>query len=101
MSAAAKKIEISPALQAAISEAVEVAVTKALAKHTPEQAACDRVLRLPEVLKICGLSRSSIYALIDKGEFPGGFLIGPNARAWLQSDVQAWLQSRVTAAKDA
>ncbi|EFM0226016.1 MULTISPECIES: AlpA family transcriptional regulator, partial [Enterobacteriaceae] len=30
----------------------------------------ERFLRLPEVMHLCGLSRSTIYELIRKGEFP-------------------------------
>ncbi len=42
----------------------------------------ERFLRLPEVMHLCGLSRSTIYELIRKGEFPpqvslGGKKCGP------------------------
>jgi prophage regulatory protein len=52
------------------------------------------VLRLPEVKRRTGLSRSSIYNKIAKGEFPSGFLLGPRARGWLESDIDDWIASR-------
>lgn len=96
-----KVIQLSPDLRNAIREEVTAAVRDALAQQAPALAASDRALRLPEVMKITGLSRSSLYSLIQQGEFCPGFMIGPNARAWLHSDVMAWLNNRVAAAKGA
>ena len=96
-----KIVEISPELRRAIREEVTVAVRDALSTQAPALAATDRALRLPEVMHTCALSRSSIYALMAQGEFPSGFMIGPNARAWLYSDVMAWLNSRIAATKEA
>jgi predicted DNA-binding transcriptional regulator AlpA len=31
---------------------------------------------------------------IETEGFPRGMLLGPNSRAWRESDVEAWLQSR-------
>lgn len=53
-----------------------------------------RILRLPAVIEYTGLSRSSIYRLIDKGAFPAPILIGEKATAWLEDDLKAWLESR-------
>ena len=33
---------------------------------------------------------------IAKEGFPPGILLGPNSRAWLESDIEAWLASRPT-----
>jgi predicted DNA-binding transcriptional regulator AlpA len=33
---------------------------------------------------------------IEKEGFPPGILLGPNSRAWLESDIDAWLASRPT-----
>ena len=92
-----KVIQISPDLRNAIREEVTAAIRDALAQQAPVLAAVDRAMRLPEVMRTCALSRSSIYALIAQGEFPAGFLVGPNARAWLLSEVQAWIAARVAA----
>lgn len=58
----------------------------------------NRHLRLPAVKDATGLSRSGLYALMDKGEFPRPIRIGQRAVAWPESAVIAWLAERPTAA---
>ena len=41
------------------------------------------------------LSRSSIYELIARGEFPKPLKIYGRRVAWLESAVDAWIQSRI------
>ena len=53
----------------------------------------EKLLRRPEVEAITGLSCSSIYALMAKGEFPRPMRVGPRAVAWRDSDVQEWIDS--------
>lgn len=55
----------------------------------------DRVLRLPEVLKITGLSHSTIWRKEKEGTFPGRLSLGPNSSGWLMSEVNEWLESMV------
>jgi prophage regulatory protein len=55
-----------------------------------------RVLaRLPVVLKVSGLGRSTIYRWIADGSFPPPVRLGPRAVAWRWSDLDRWTQSRV------
>ena len=54
----------------------------------------DRLLRRREVEEITGLSRSTIYRLMDAGEFPQAKSIGPNCVRWLLSEIIAWMESR-------
>lgn len=54
----------------------------------------DRLLRRREVEAITGLSRSSIYRLMQDGEFPRPVRVGPAAVRWRSGDVTAWLESR-------
>ena len=61
----------------------------------------DKLHRRPAVEEITGLSRSTIYALMDDGEFPRPVRIGRRAVAWRDSDLTAWLASRETAFKEA
>ncbi|NCO04306.1 MAG: AlpA family transcriptional regulator [Alphaproteobacteria bacterium] len=53
------------------------------------------LLRLPEVIKRTGLSRSTIYAYIDKGDFPKPVKIGLRAVAWHEVKIDSWIKSRV------
>lgn len=52
-----------------------------------------KILRLPEVIKITGRSRSSIYSDISKGCFPSPKKIGPRAIGWVENDVTTWLEN--------
>lgn len=56
-----------------------------------------RLLRRPEVEKRTGLSRSSIYALMDRGEFPRPRRIGQRAVAWDEATLERWLATRAEA----
>ena len=54
-----------------------------------------RVLaRLPTVLKMTGLGRSTIYRWIADGSFPPPVRLGPRAVAWRWSDLDEWTRSR-------
>ena len=44
-------------------------------------AADERFIRLPEVMRITGKSRTSIYLSIRRGEFPPAIDIGLRSRA--------------------
>lgn len=54
----------------------------------------DSLLRLAEVRRIVPLSSTSIYRLIQAGDFPPPVQIGPRASAWRWSDLTAWIDSR-------
>ena len=59
----------------------------------------DQHLRRTAVEAATGLSRSTIYAMMDRGEFPRPIRVGRRAVAWPQSVIQKWLADRPTAAK--
>ncbi len=54
-----------------------------------------KILRLKAVKEWTGLSRSTIYLMINKGEFPKNVRIGAKAVGWIDSDLQSWLESRI------
>jgi prophage regulatory protein len=56
----------------------------------------NRHLRRPAVEAATGLSRSSIYAMMDSRDFPRPIRIGRRAVAWPESSVLAWLADRPT-----
>ncbi|BCQ38010.1 hypothetical protein ERHA54_06130 [Erwinia rhapontici] len=55
----------------------------------------DRFMRLPEVISTCGLSRSTIYDLISREQFPSQISLGGKNVAWLASEVDDWMQTRI------
>lgn len=62
---------------------------------TTQPHAGERLIKIDEVQHICGLSRSSIYASIQRGEFPAQVKLSYKASAWLYSEVLAWINARV------
>jgi len=59
-------------------------------------AAAPTALLRRDVCRITALPRSSLYALIRRGEFPRPAKIGTRS-IWLSNEVQAWLQARFDA----
>jgi prophage regulatory protein len=53
-----------------------------------------RYLRRPAVEAMTGLSRSTIYDLMAKGEFPKPVKLTAKAVAWPESAIADWLASR-------
>ena len=49
----------------------------------------DRLLRRPQVEEITSMSRSSIYRLMQDGEFPRPVKVGSAAVRWRASDITA------------
>ena len=54
------------------------------------------IRRRPEVEKRTGLSRSAIYAMMDRDEFPSAIPLTAKAVGWLESSVESWIASRAT-----
>lgn len=61
--------------------------------------ASHQILRLKNVQKLIGLSRSSIYLRIANGTFPRPINLGGKAVGWLESEVQQWLENQVTSSR--
>jgi prophage regulatory protein len=59
-----------------------------------------RLIKLNEVLKITGLSKSSVYRLINQKDFPEQIRIIDNRVGWIESEVDDWVQSRIAASRD-
>ena len=53
------------------------------------------LLRLPEVMRLTGYGRSSIYSLIKQDKFPAAVrLAGGGAVAWRALDIQKWIEAQ-------
>ena len=52
-----------------------------------------KFLKLRDVIKLTGLSRSSIYSKVSSGDFPSQFRLGERSVAWLQSDIFEWMEN--------
>lgn len=54
----------------------------------------DRLLRRADVQELVGISTSTLYRWMDERDFPPGVMIGPNARRWWLSEVEAWIDEQ-------
>ena len=52
------------------------------------------IIRLPTVLRLTGLSRTSVYRKMEREEFPQRVDLGARAVGWLLSEVLEWIKSR-------
>ena len=57
----------------------------------------ERFMRLPEVIRISGLSRATIYELMRKDAFPQNVSLGGRNVAWPESEISAWVKARMAA----
>lgn len=51
-------------------------------------------LRMPMVMRITGLGRSTIYRLMAEEKFPCPVRLGQRAVAWRRCDIEAWSEAR-------
>ncbi len=52
------------------------------------------ILRIPQTSKKTGLSRSTIYSLLSRGEFPKPIKLSIRTVGFLESEVDQWLADR-------
>jgi len=56
-----------------------------------------QILKRSEVEKRYGLSRSTIYRLVERGEFPKPVRLTSHSVGWLESQLEEWLNNRIKA----
>ncbi len=72
-------------------------MTRMIERRMPVSA---RILRLPEVQRRTGLSRSTIYVRLDQGLFPRPVSLGARAVGWIESEVDEWIRERIAESRD-
>jgi prophage regulatory protein len=60
----------------------------------PAEPATPVFLRMPTVMRMTGLGRSTIYRLIANRKFPSPVRLGPRAVAWRRTDLDQWSEAR-------
>jgi prophage regulatory protein len=53
-----------------------------------------RLLRLPEVCKLVGLGKTTIYQLKADSQFPNPVRVGAHAVRWRMAEIVAWQEAR-------
>lgn len=54
-----------------------------------------RLIRVPEVLRRVGFSRTTMYELIKEGRFPDKIIIGARSVAFVESEIEAWIENTI------
>ncbi len=54
----------------------------------------DALLRLPTVQALTGLSKTTIYTLVSRRDFPQPIRRGNRCTRWRSANVTAWLQAQ-------
>ncbi|MEE9452075.1 MAG: AlpA family phage regulatory protein [Gammaproteobacteria bacterium] len=52
------------------------------------------ILRFPSVRKVTGLSRSTIWRLENRGQFPARRQLSPGSVGWLRREIEVWVKTR-------
>jgi prophage regulatory protein len=63
----------------------------------PELPADDTMLRTKDVLRLMGLSRSTLKRMVIDGRFPKPMRLSPRRLGWPARDVKAWLDAAESA----
>jgi prophage regulatory protein len=51
----------------------------------------DRILRIKTVLQVTGLTRSTLYRKVQRGEFPKQIKLSERCAGWREWEVAAWM----------
>ena len=52
-----------------------------------------KFLRLPQILQLIPIGKSTLWEKVKKGEFPKQIKLGPKISVWNASDVQAYIEN--------
>jgi prophage regulatory protein len=63
-------------------------------KQKKETSGPDRIIRSKEVLKITGVTRTTIWRWEEQGKFPARVNLGVGSVGWRLSEIEAWINSR-------
>jgi prophage regulatory protein len=58
-----------------------------------------RIVRLPGVIAMVALSRSTVLNKVAAGEFPAPIHLGARARGWIEAEVLAWIEARISSTR--
>jgi len=54
----------------------------------------EKIIRMPDLVMLVGLSRATIYRMICEGDFPAPIKLSRRASGWLESAVQSWIRRK-------
>ena len=57
------------------------------------------IIRLKQVKQRTGLSRSSIYLAMNRGNFPRKIALGARSVGWIEEEIDSFLRTRIEASR--
>lgn len=54
-----------------------------------------RIMRLKEVIHVCGIGRSTVYSWMNQGKFPKCRRIGGGTVGWDSEEIQQWINRQL------
>lgn len=69
-------------------------VTNEFAPSPANSQSPDRIVRAQEVQNLTGLSRTTLWRLERRGDFPARVTLSSSNVGWRLSEIQRWIQSR-------
>ena len=60
----------------------------------------NRILRLPEVIRVSGLARSTIYLRMKEKTFPTQIKLATRSVGWLETSIQNWIDLRISESRE-
>jgi len=52
------------------------------------------ILKIKQVVELCGLSTASIYRLVRENQFPKQIKLSERSSGWLPDEIHQWLDER-------
>jgi prophage regulatory protein len=79
-----------------VSASSPAGTVSALPRAIGAPSTSERLIRLPQVLDMVGLGKTTVYAMIKDGNFPQPRKVR-GLSVWVESEVQNWVRSVVAA----
>lgn len=54
-----------------------------------------KILRLPQVIEMIGMSKSSIYLAISNGNFPKPIKLSERSVGWTANDIENFIERKI------
>jgi prophage regulatory protein len=67
-----------------------------ISAERPQPLQLGALVRLTDVCKLVGLSRSSIYSRVGEGSFPAPVKLSDHCVRWRREDLEAWIRNPLT-----
>lgn len=52
----------------------------------------DKLLKVPDVCALIGVSRATLYRLLSQKKFPPSVTLMASGRRWRESEIQKWME---------